>query len=178
MFWSIWWVQYIIGPIFKIDALHAKMRKELTDHMLLHCPKASIWQLVFSLWWCDLCDALYCKRNIWVGMDQSWERNQKKAWRALPFAYFGHNGRKGTKCHLKILNNRIKQLNLLLWVLFLNVLECNIDDHSLTIIGFVDWLSPKQGEEACCLFSLLFACLLVPLIYIVCTLVCSFLRCC
>lgn len=50
--------------------------------------------------------------------------------------------RKEIGSHLKMLKSRINQLNFLLSFV-LEWVRAYIDDHSLTMIGFIDWLSSK-----------------------------------
>ena len=45
-----------------------------------------------------------------------------------------------------------------------------VDDHLIMMISFVDWLSFSEGEGSI-LYTLFFGCLLVPFVYITCTLV-------
>ena len=95
-------------------------------------------------------------------------KKQNEAWRAVhPCACFGLFGRKVTWNFLMMLSTT-KQSNYIMYAL-VNWVRVYIEDHSMTIIGFVDWLSFKWGKGIFCVSS---SCLdWVCIVYMVCTLV-------
>ena len=107
------------------------------DHLLHHSKVSMLQRLVYSLFtWYDWQTVQL--EGIWVGMTHLWGRIRGKFGRLLPCDSLDIEDPSMTS------NIWIQQLNLILCLFFFFFgIKVYIEDHSMSIIGFIDWLSFK-----------------------------------
>ena len=118
-----------------------KVEEETSDHLILFCKKATmLWSLLFSLF--DVQWVLHSsiKRNLiaWHGAFVS--KKKEKAWRAAPLCLMWTLWKKRNERLFNDTERSDQALKLSFLYTFVNWGRMYLEDHSLSLIDFIEWL--------------------------------------
>ena len=118
-----------------------KMEEETSDYLLLFCKKATmLWNLFFSLF--DVQWVLHSsiKRNLIAWHGASVSKGNEKAWRAAPFCLMWTLWRERNERVFNDNERTDQALKLSFLYTFVNWGRVYLEDHSLSLFDFIEWL--------------------------------------
>ena len=121
-----------------------KQEEETTDHLLLFCEKARmLWLLIFSLFRVHWVMHSSVKRNLlgWHGSFVG--KKREKAWRAAPLCLMWIIWKERNRRAFDDIERNDQDIKSIFLYTFVNWIRVYIEDHTLSLIDFVDWLATK-----------------------------------
>ncbi|RVW42464.1 putative ribonuclease H protein [Vitis vinifera] len=121
-----------------------KQEEETTDHLLLFCEKARmLWLLIFSLFGVQWVMHSSVKRNLlgWHGSFVG--KKREKAWRAAPLCLMWTIWKERNRRAFNDIERNDQDIKSIFLYTFVNWVRVYIEEHTLSLIDFVDWLATK-----------------------------------
>ncbi|RVW16810.1 putative ribonuclease H protein [Vitis vinifera] len=121
-----------------------KYKEETTDHLLLFCEKARmLWLLIFSLFGVQWVMHSSVKNHLlgWHGSFVG--KKRKKAWRAAPLCLMWTIWRERNRRAFDDMEKNDQDIKSIFLYTFVNWARVYIEEHTLSLIDFVDWLATK-----------------------------------
>ncbi|RVW89084.1 LINE-1 retrotransposable element ORF2 protein [Vitis vinifera] len=121
-----------------------KQDEETTDHLLMFCEKAKmLWLLIFSLFGVQWVMHSSVKRNLlgWHGSFVG--KKREKAWRAAPLCLMWTIWKERNRRAFDDIERNDQDIKSIFLYTFVNWVRVYIEEHTLSLIDFIDWLATK-----------------------------------